>query len=76
MPRVVIFAEVAVSVVIWALAPRSCVVAVVPNVVPVKVVMLADVLLNPVIVADVEAIVVIVDDVLVSVVIVAEVAVN
>ena len=39
--------------VIWALAPRNWVVAVVPNVVPVRVVMLAEVLLRLVTVPEV-----------------------
>lgn len=71
--NVVMLAEVALSVVTAALAPRNWVVAVVPNVVPVRVVMLAEVELKPVIVAEVAAIVVIVDEVPVIVVIVAEV---
>lgn len=46
-------ADVTVAVVIWALAPRNCVVAVVPNVVPVRVVMFAEVLLRLVTVPEV-----------------------
>lgn len=42
VPRVEMFDEVAVSVVIWALAPRIWLVPVVPNVVPVTVVILAE----------------------------------
>lgn len=61
-------AVVPVSVVIEPDAPRSCVVAVVPNVVPVRVVMLAEVLLRLSIVALVDLSVVIVPEVYVAVV--------
>ena len=77
-------AEVEVSVVISPLVPRKCVLAVVPNVVPVSVVMFAEVLailsnvtlvdLSVVIVAEVPVRVVTVPDVALRLEIAAEVA--